>query len=423
MSWLIGLKDFTGVKESFLIKNTKNKQMKYKNLKTTLSLALICGAMQLDAQTIKVEDAANLLKAKQGSVVLLNDFFAVKPADIKYEKMVLPGPQFIISDDPEYIRVPEAIALQENVQPGSVRLYVYNVNGVKEPVKIDRKITAVIKNTGKKKMHIRMLKYSSQKPSANYFQIGKQGLADYFASNGSDEIRVVEPGAAIAIDEKLERNVVKYDELTHGFYDFVIDQPGQISIIQTDLKTSGPVALNRIKTVIPTGHKNAGRGLFGVSNYKITAVDVLDTKNGAAEFIVADGVKDPWVKGIEGTSGKESTLAGNYGVIYDMELKWKSTDGKGLALVTWNSRSADNQWCNGMAATMIVSKGKFKEGIIQLPNDRLVTKAAPEAILVQVFPPAKNGEEQTIKLTYSPPGASCLPTPLVFIPVDMDKLK
>ncbi|MNL58759.1 hypothetical protein D3C87_1824240 [compost metagenome] len=76
-----------------------------------------------------------------------------------------------------------------------------------------------------------------------------------------------------------------------------------------------------------------------------------------------------------------------------------------------------------MAATMIVSKGKFKEGIIQLPNDRLVTKAAPEAILVQVFPPAKNGEEQTIKLTYSPPGASCLPTPLVFIPVDMDMLK
>lgn len=397
--------------------------MKYKNLKITLGLTLACGILQLKAQTVKQEDVLSLLRARQGNVVLMKDFFAVKPADIRYNKVVLPGPQFIISDDPEYIRVPEAIALQEAVQPGAVRLYVYNVNGVKEPVKLDRKITAVIKNTGKQKMHLRMLKYSSQKPSTNYFQIGKQGLADYFSSKGDEKIRVVEPGEAIAVDEQLERNVVKYDELTHGFYEFVIDQPGEISVIQTDPGTPGPVALRRIKTVIPTGHKNAGRGLFGVSNYKITSVDVLDTKNGVAEIIVADGIKDPWVLGVEGTSGKESTLAGNYGVIYNMELKWKSTDGKGLALVTWNSRSADNKWCNGMAATMMVSKGKFKEGIIQLPNDRLVTKAAPEAVLVQVFPPAKNGEEQVIRLTYSPPGASCLPTPLVFIPVDMNAVK
>lgn len=388
-----------------------------------MGLMLACGMLQLKAQNVKQEDVLSLLKAKQGNVVLMKDFFTVKPAEIRYNKVVLPGPQFIISDDPEYIRLPEAIALQEAVQPGAVRLYVYNVNGVKEPVKLDRKITAVIKNTGKNKMHLRMLKYSSQKPSANYFQIGKQGLSDYFSSKGDERIRTVEPGEAIAVDEQLERNVVTYDQLTHGFYEFVIDQPAEISIIQTDPGTPGPVALKRIKTVIPTGHKNAGRGLFGVSNYKITSVDVMDTKNGVAEIIVADGVKDPWVLGVEGTSGKESTLAGNYGVIYNMELKWKSTDGKGLALVTWNSRSADNKWCNGMAATMVVGKGKFKEGIVQLPSDRLVTKAAPEAVLVQVFPPAKNGEEQVIKLTYSPPGASCLPTPLVFIPVDMNALK
>lgn len=397
--------------------------MKYRNLKITLGLMLACGVLQLKAQVVKQEDVISLLKAKQGNIVLMKDFFAVKPADIRYNKVVLPGPQFIISDDPEYIRLPEAIALKEAVQPGAVRLYVYNVNGLKEPVKLDRKITAVIKNTGRQKMHLRMLKYSSQKPSANYFQIGKQGLADYFSSKGDEKIRVVEPGEAIAVDEQLERNVVKYDELTHGFYEFVIDQPGEISVIQTDPGTPGPMALKRIKTVIPTGHKNAGRGLFGVSNYKITSVDVLDTKNGVAEIIVADGVKDPWVLGVEGTSGKESTLAGNYGVIYNIELKWKSTDGKGLALVTWNSRSADNKWCNGMAATMVVGKGKFKEGVVQLPSDRLVTKAAPEAILVQVFPPAGNGEEQVIKLTYSPPGASCLPTPLVFIPVDMSAVK
>lgn len=62
--------------------------------------------------------------------------------------MVLPGPQLIVSDDPEYIKTPESIVLQEIAQPGAIRLYIYNVNGVKKPKKLKRKITPVIKNKG-----------------------------------------------------------------------------------------------------------------------------------------------------------------------------------------------------------------------------------------------------------------------------------
>lgn len=373
------------------------------------------------AQSLSPELNKAVLETKQGSIVELPNFLSEKFPLIDYDQVILPGPQYLISDDPEYIREPEAIAMQEAVEPGAVRLYVYNVNGVKEPEKIDRKITAVIKNTGNSTMNLRMLKYSSQKPSTNYFKIGKEGLADYFASTGDEKIRKVKSGQAIAIDEKLEKAIVKYDELVHGFYDFVIDQPAEISIIQTDPKTSGPEALKKITTILPPNSASgAGRGIFGVSNYKITTEGVFDTKQGTATILVADGEKDPWVIGKESSTGNKATLAGNYGVIYDIEMKWKSTDGKGLALVTWNSRSDDNKWCGGMAASMIVSEGKFNEGIVQLPSDRLITKKAPEAILIQVFEPAENGEEQTIKLTYSPPGASCLPTPLIFIPIDME---
>ncbi len=377
------------------------------------------GMLQLNAQQLTPELNKRILEAKQGSIVELPGFLSEKIPGISYQKVVLPGPQFLISDDPEYIRVPEAVALREKVQPGAVRLYVYNVNGIKEPAKIDRKISAVIKNLGTGTMNIRMLKYSSQKPSANYFFIGKQGLADYFASQPQDKIRTVKPGSAIAIDEKLETNIVKYDELVHGFYEFVIDQPGEISIVQTAPSTPGATASERITVVHPSSHSNAGRGIFGVSNYQVKTEGVFDTKNGTAAIVVADGAKDQWVLGKESSTGAESKLAGNYGVMYHIDMKWKSTDGRGLALVTWNARSGDNKWCGGMANTMVVSAGKFKEGIVQLPGDRLTTKGAPEAILVQVFPPGKAGEEQHIKMTYSPPGASCLPTPLIFIPVDM----
>ncbi|TJY67166.1 copper amine oxidase [Sphingobacterium alkalisoli] len=360
-----------------------------------------------------------LRKTKIGGIVVLDDFLRTDFPKVDFTKTVMPGPQFIISDDPEYIRVPEAVALQEEVVPGSVRLYVYNVNGVKEPQKIRRKITAVIKNIGKENMSFRMLKYSSQKPSTNYFQVGKQGLADYFASQVSNDVRIVKPGEVIAIDPKLETNVVEYDELVHGFYEFVIDQPAQISVLQTAPERSGPVALSKITQVIPHSHGNAGRGLFGVSNYAIKSTDVVDTKNGISQLIIADGKDDPWIEGTIGADKAYARNAGNYGVLYDTKIKWKSTEGKGLALITWNSRSADNQWCGGMGLTMELFEDNGNKVIRQLPTDTLITKAAPEAILIGIFNPDSTKEIQEIHFTYSPPGASCLPTPLILVPIDL----
>ncbi|MFN0291478.1 copper amine oxidase [Pedobacter helvus] len=391
------------------------------NRKAFLLASACLLSINTQAQQLTPQQNQALLRAEQGAIVKLDSFLTEKTAQIPYHKYPTPGPQYIISDDPEYIRVPEAIALKESVVPGAVRFYLYNVNGVKEPQQMDRKIIAMIKNTGKAPMRIKMLKYVTQKPSTNYFKLGKEGLAAFLAAQPSEDIRTLKPGEAVPIDEKLEQYVVKYDELVHGFYEFLVDQPAEITVLQTDLKTSGKDALKRITNVLPPKTKSgAGRGLYGVSNYHVNNTTVIDTKNGTSALIVADGATDPWIVGREGTTGQMAKLAGNYGVMYNIELKWKSTDGKGLALITWNSRSADNQWCSGMAAAMKVSGGKFNEGIIQLPKDQLVTKAAPEAVLIQVFKPSANGgEEQTIKLTYSPPGASCLPTPLIFVPVDL----
>jgi hypothetical protein len=394
--------------------------MKYFNfILLAFSSLLFSGTTGINAQSITADQNHALLKALQGTGVNLDGFLTEKLPLIDYRKIILPGPQYIISDDPEYIRIPEAIASRETVQPGTVRLYVYNVNGIQEPAKIGRKITAVIKNQGTVNMHLLMLKYSSQKPSADYYQIAKKGLTDYFNSVPQSNPVVIRPGEIVAIDEQLEKNVVKYDELVHGIYEFVIDQPGEISVVQTDPENSGADAVSRLSTVHPSSHTNAGRGLFGVSNYLVVARDTFRTSDPAASLVVADGKLDPWVNGIDGSTGRIMNLAGNYGVMYDIEMNWESTNGKGLALVTWNARSG-GQWCGGMANVMRVSKGKFNEGIMQIPSDKLITKGYPEAVLIQVFLPDPKNKIQKIRLTYTPPGASCLPVPLIFIPVDLE---
>lgn len=385
-------------------------------MKTALITLLVLLQTPSFSQALNSAQTAQIKNAKQGSVVILENFLSEKIPSLNYTKTVLPGPQFVISDDPEYIRVPEGVVLRERVEPGTVRVYMYNVNGIKEP-KIERRILPVIKNLSNQPMHLRMLKSASHAPTANYFLTAKKTLAAFLAAKEEKQLITVAAGSSFTIDPAYEEYIVKYDELAHGIYEFVIDQPGEINILQTDLKTSGAEAVKKNIPLHPVNGKNAGRGTFGVSNYLIRVNDTIGADANSQALILADGKTDPWVTGTEGVLRNASTLAGNYGVMYDIELKWKPNNYKYLALITWNARAGDNKWCGGMANAMEVSGGKFPGGVIQLPADVLRTKGAPEAILIQLFEAENNNAVQTIKLKYSPPGASCLPTPLIFVPV------
>lgn len=360
-----------------------------------------------------------LLATPQGHAVALPGPAHIKTLPkVDYRKVILPGPQYIISDDPEYIRVPEGVALREDVEPGTVRLYVYNVNGVKEPAEMPRRISAVIENRGDRPMRLRMLRNAFPQPSGNYFHIGKTGLMEYFTSRPENEGRRIAPGEAIPIDPAMEDAIVVFNDLVHGFYEFVIDQPGRIHIVQTSPEESGPSAALRLGEVLQSPRANAGRGVFGVSNYLVLPAeegDALDPARGPMQLVMADGNDDPWVLGIDGATGEVAELRGNYGVMYEVELPMQSTNGQGYALVTYNYRHGD-MWCDGMANTIVVGEGLLPAGPVSVPTNKLATKSFPEVVLLQVFPP----DAQVVRFTYSPPGASCLPTPLVFLPVTME---
>ena len=86
-----------------------------------------------------------LREAKPGDLVSVPEIELTKTPSIPLVKSDGHGPQFLFSDRPEYFRSGDGIAMQEDVKPGVVRLYVYHCPDPKGGKKI---ISAVIENRG-----------------------------------------------------------------------------------------------------------------------------------------------------------------------------------------------------------------------------------------------------------------------------------
>lgn len=331
------------------------------------------------------------------------------------------GPQYLLSDKPEYFRTGDGIALQELVKPGTVRLYVYHVP---TPGTEKKTITAIIENKGDSPLNLRMLRRSFPAPGGDYHKIGKAGLIGYYTSTPETSPRTVAPGARLVIDPEMDKSIVGQDILVHGLYEFEIDQPALISVFQKSIGQDSLTitdTLSRLPLVLPGKQASgAGRGLFLTSNYEVTASDgfVIDTARGVQQLVVADGKTDPWLIGRDSITADDKQInKGNYGVMYKIKLTRKSTGGKALAVVMLNAR-ADSKWCKYCGAAVEVNDGLHPGGAIPLPREQVRFEGPPQAAVIQTFAPVPEGRTETIEITYSPPGASCLPTPILFVPFD-----
>ncbi|MGC8741211.1 MAG: copper amine oxidase [Candidatus Sumerlaeaceae bacterium] len=356
-----------------------------------------------------------LSHAKPGDIVDVAPFSLDRVTTQSYEKRG-GGPPMVFSDDPEYFRVPEGAGVREQVGPGGVRLYVYHVNATTDSAK---RISSVIENLGSGPLTVRFRRYASTGPSTDYYKVGKQGLVEYFSGKVPSQTLVIPPGQAAPLDPRMDSAAVKFDELIHGFYDFEIDQPARITTLQTTLDTPAVEANARIKEVLPPRKgSGAGRGLYQTTEFDVSLPggQIYDTAEGLRQIVLADGKTDPWIKGWDSSRQTSVTLAGNYGVLYHVRFEYTSSDGRALVLGLWYPPSG-RQWCEACALAVVVNDGRFKGGIVPLPRTSTIFKGRSSVAVIQVYPPQPASKKGVIELTYSPPGASCLPTPLLLIPV------
>ncbi len=363
------------------------------------------------------ELAARILSAPQGATVDMGDF-DMEALPILPVSQMAGGPPILFADDPEYIRVPEGAALRERILPGTNRIYLYHCNGTTGTVS---RITAVIENLSDQPMKLRFTRRAFPGVSGDYGRLGRMGIKGFLESQPDHpgDTRVIAPRGSAPLDAEVEASRVKFNQLIHLFAEFEIDRPARVTVLQTSPATPGPVANARITTLLPPRSRSgAGRGYFHFSEYNVTNAPggIVDTVRGAQQIFIADGRMDRWMTGFDSTSTTmPSVLKGNYGVLYRIGLKRTAGDNRPLALMMWNARTKSG--CAAMGGTVQVSAGKYPGGTVLVPTDAPLVRGGDKAVLIQIFPPPAKGKTETLEVIYSPPGASCLPTPLLLVPL------
>jgi hypothetical protein len=250
----------------------------------------------------------------------------------------------------------------------------------------------------------------------NYFAVGKAGLMEYFSGHPSKMDCVVQPGKTAIIDPAMDSAIVTTNELVHGIYEFQIDQPATVYVLQRDPGQKTADAVSSLPQLSCKGgcYSGAGRGRFVSSEFAVKAKNVIDTASLPVRIILADGKKDRWIQGVDSIDQTNVLNHGNYGAMYHVQLKWKSSDGYGLALLAMAHAGSGD--CSFQAMTVEVGENGGRKRIVELPKKGW-SYGPQQGVLIRRFSPAKAGDVSTLDITFSPPGASCLPAPILLVPL------
>ena len=323
------------------------------------------------------------------------------------------GPQFLLSDKPEYFPG-NGISLQELVQPGVVRLYIYHVPDSSHKPKV---ISCILENPGTAPLRVKLLRTAFPKPGTDYPRVVKEALAAFLSSRAQTTVRSILPGEAVPLDAAMDATEATAGQLVHGFYEFELDQPCRISVFQRDPDEKSIEVVRTLPKFPGSTGTGAGRGLFKSSEFVVTnkTGSAFSSVCGPQLLIVADGKEDRWIKGQDGISSATTQDAGNYGVMYRIRITRSPDDTNSLAVLMGRSGSAYSG-CGKVGGAVAVNDGFFPAGVVVLPKDQIAFGERGEMALIQKFGPVVDRKNATIEITYSPPGAACMPTPLLFVP-------
>lgn len=318
------------------------------------------------------------------------------------------GP-LLFSDNPESI-TGEGIAYRDEVS-GYARVYVYHANAELQPKYF---LTWLI-NRGDEPVTVRVLREAFGGPGVDYGFIGQSVLQDYFGPQTERTI-VIPAGERELLDPKAARRAARQYGLVHGIYDIAVDGTVEVAVVAASVQRD-PDTLPDFAPKEPVGF---GRGIFAVTERYVNAT-VGDVPSGI--LVSAGNETDPWILGRDAVFGQETYLAGNYGVVYHIDLTVDVTSPKKVRFFMAPGFSGG---CP-MAPSIRITGGEHgsfgaEEGglVVRVPHDGdlYMTRADQAAFLGEIL--VEPGDPRTLRLDFIPPGGSCLPAALLAWPVPAD---
>lgn len=307
------------------------------------------------------------------------------------------GPKLIFSDSPELVG--QCGVMYRDTVEGKVRLFFHHVNDMST----GKRLAVVLRRTTIRPSVVKIGPYGISHPDHDWLQAGKEAQQKYYRSkqdNGSFMVKGITDLLA-----KDAPTIVRPGQLVTGIVDLESSRPVEVSIMMVPIKTDLRLALDAYSILPPDEGGHILRGTFPTSNCHVSLTkDFSSNKLETWSIKLADNHVNPYVRGIDATTGRQVINYGNYGVMYDVTLPIK---GKRDVILRFNPYGGP------YAGAGILKVEGSKEKILDIPEHHLAFgwNHDGETMVVGEIP-----EDHSAVFRFSPPGSSNLPIRLFLSP-------
>lgn len=286
----------------------------------------------------------------------------------------------LFSDSPE--APTQSGLLYQDTVVGRARLLAYHLNALRGPARL----YVMARNLEATPVDVRSLRLGETAPTRIEGTLGQVTLMEYFASTGGGQL------------------TLQNGQYTALYVSPVLHPGSGVNLLQ-DIDTSGRVevsflmiedglpptaeAIQQLPTLPSDGKHQRGTFPGAVRKLRVT-LDALP-----ARLVIGDGNFDPVLVGVDALTGTPQRLAGNYGVLYDLEVL--GTTGVAVAL------SPRGGLYRG---AMQLVDGALQQAI-KLPRSGVLTKPDQPALLWRAT-------TDKIDINFIPSSGSNLPISFVF---------
>ncbi len=312
------------------------------------------------------------------------------------------GPMLLFSDSPEQI-TKEGILFNDRVQ-GHIRIFLHHQNILYDRVKL----AVILRAPAGSEAKVTLGKKGVGNPSTDVFAAAKDSQKKYFSQEPFEEKTILlqdyQHLELLTGSNKATAGwIVKPEELVTGYLEFQAANPVLVTIVACQPPESSVEAAEKMPLLPMDEHPL--RGYYPKADLTYTIPQVIDLDQGQVYGLTLAQDNNYYLQGKDPMMGKATRDFGNYGVIYTVKYKVKSSRPYSLSLNP----------AGGEFAGVGLLQDKDTLRLIGLPKGRNTTVGKHHSDALYTFANYKGSDEiQVGRFIWSPPGASCLPIKILW---------